>query len=241
PATEDPQDHATIPSLPAHWTVSGCQPGHPLSYLRSAAWAFLCLASVSKPDLNDHWISKQTDELWQKQSDVIVSRLGNSNTAAGLILATTAVFMTTVPPMQTWNYLEQAPNFLCYLALCHALMSIWFGSWLMIVYQTTTRKWAVEVLMKNRLRLTCSLILMSLPTSNFLFSAFCLINAIAVVTASSSQISFKVAVVIELAIWSIGSLMAVFCLSSPTFWTGTILGFPGKGAGQEADLTSPVA
>ncbi|KAF8839824.1 hypothetical protein BDN67DRAFT_710300 [Paxillus ammoniavirescens] len=217
--------HVAIPNLPDHWTVQVCQLGHPLSYIRALSWAMLCLSSVSKPDLEESWISLQTDELWQKQGDMFVLRISNSNTAAGLILATTAVLMTTVPPTNTWNYLEQFPYSLCTLALCHSLMSIWFGSWLIIVYQSTTRRWALDVLTKNRFRLIWTLLLMSLPTSNFLFSAFCLLHAIAVVTASSPKTIFQAGVGIELGLWWICSVVGLFCLISPTFWTVTVASF----------------
>ncbi|KAF9240170.1 hypothetical protein BU15DRAFT_61507 [Melanogaster broomeanus] len=141
--SETPPPNA-IPDLPDHWKAPHYQPGHMVSYVYAALWAILCLASVSKPNLESHWRSKQTDELWREQEYMIVSRLSNCNTAAGLILATTAVFLTTTPPMYEWNYLQPVPNFLFYMALCHALMSLWFGTWLVIIYQATTRKWAVE-------------------------------------------------------------------------------------------------
>ncbi|KAF9218803.1 hypothetical protein BS17DRAFT_480074 [Gyrodon lividus] len=96
-ATDDPHSPMNS-SLPEHRGAPAPQPGNLLSYICVTLWSLLCLASVSKPDLQQHWESKQTDELWKKQADMVVSRLSNSITAAGLILATTTVFMTTVPP-----------------------------------------------------------------------------------------------------------------------------------------------
>ncbi|KIK91500.1 hypothetical protein PAXRUDRAFT_64340, partial [Paxillus rubicundulus Ve08.2h10] len=221
--------YVVIPTLPDHWKVQACEPGHPLSYIRASSWAMLCLSSVSKPSLEECWGSLQTDDLWQKQGDMFVLRISNTNTAAGLILATTAVLMTTAPPTHTWNYLEYWPNCLCTLALCHSLMSIWFGSWLIIVYQSTTRRWALDVLTGNRFRLTWTLLLMSLPTSNFLFSAFCLLHgkswSIALVSASSPQVIFQAGVGMELGLWWICSIFGLFCLISPTFWTVTVTSF----------------
>ena len=82
----------------------------------------------------------------------------NNNTLlqAGLILATTAVFITSQPPRDTWNYSQTLANCLCIFALSHSLMSIWFGTFVIVVYQATTCEWALKVIAVLDLSKPCS-------------------------------------------------------------------------------------
>ena len=144
----------------SHWEDPKLHPAHPLSLL----WAGLCLASVFRPSLQSFRTSCEDEILWKELVDRMVSRVSNSNTAvcfgdmfgglranrhlpqAGLILATSAVLMTTIPPsMDTWNYIQIPPYFLLGMALFYSLLSIWYGTSLIIIYQAATRKWVVCV------------------------------------------------------------------------------------------------
>ncbi|KAL4066292.1 hypothetical protein V8B97DRAFT_2025557 [Scleroderma yunnanense] len=209
----------SIPKMPEHWKVPPTEPGRPLSYLVAILWRILCVISIFRPDLEEHWVSKQCTEGWKMQEERTVSRLTNSNTAAGLILTTTAVFITTQPPSNTWNYSQTAASCLCVFALSHSLMAIWFGTFVIIVYQAMTREWALEVLMINRFRLSCTLMALALPTANLFLATLCLLCAIAAVTLASPLLVLWVSATVEGVLWVFFCLMTFVNLMAPCFWT----------------------
>lgn len=77
----------SIPEIPKCWKVPPTEPGRPLSYLAAVLWRLLCIISIFKPDLEEHWVSKQNTEGWKIEEDRTVSRLTNSNTAVRTPLA----------------------------------------------------------------------------------------------------------------------------------------------------------
>ena len=70
----------STPKIPEFWKVPPVEPGRPLSYLAATLWRFLCIISIFRPDLEEHWVSKQDPRGWKIQEDRMVSRLSNSNT-----------------------------------------------------------------------------------------------------------------------------------------------------------------
>ncbi|KIM53954.1 hypothetical protein SCLCIDRAFT_1222367 [Scleroderma citrinum Foug A] len=209
----------SIPDIPECWKVPQVEPGRPWTYLVAVLWRLLCVVSIFRPDLEHHWVSKQSTEGWKIQENRTVSRLTNSNTAAGLILTTTAVFITTQPPSSTWNYSQTAANCLCIFSLSHSLMSIWFGTFVIIVYQAMTREWALEVLMSTRLRLCCTLVALALPMCNLFLATLCLLCAIAAVTLTSPLIVLQASAAVEGILWILFCLMTFWNLLKSSFWT----------------------
>ena len=76
-----------MPEIPKCWKVPPVEPGRPLSYLAATLWRLLCIISIFRPDLEEHWVSKQNLEGWKIQEDRTVSRLTNSNTAVRPLIA----------------------------------------------------------------------------------------------------------------------------------------------------------
>ena len=70
----------SMPEMPEFWKVPPVEPGRPLSYLAATLWRFLCIISTFRPDLKEHWVSKQDPQGWEMQKDRMVSRLSNTNT-----------------------------------------------------------------------------------------------------------------------------------------------------------------
>ncbi|KIM53960.1 hypothetical protein SCLCIDRAFT_403780 [Scleroderma citrinum Foug A] len=205
-------------SMPEHWKVPPVIRGRPSTYLAAVLWRLLCIISIFRPDLTDLWAMKTTTEGWKTQEKRSVARLANSNTAAGLILTTTAVFITTRPPSSAWDYSQIASNCLCIFSLSHSLMSIWFGTFVIIVYQSTPHRWALEVLMASCFRLGCTLMALALPVCNLFLATLCLLCAIAAVTLTSPLIVLRVSAVVEGILWVLFCLMTFLNLLDSNFW-----------------------
>ncbi|KAG2071030.1 hypothetical protein BDR04DRAFT_570958 [Suillus decipiens] len=80
--------------LPRHWVV----PDFKEQPIPSVLFRILCLISMGRPSLKYHWKSKISDDVWDKHRKTFVDRLSNTNIVAGLVLTTSAVFISTQPP-----------------------------------------------------------------------------------------------------------------------------------------------
>lgn len=151
-------ESSTPPQLPSHWNVPNSQ--HPLfGPFPRLLFQGLCLISVHRPSLDHHWKSKCDDDEWYKHMNEMVGQINNSNVAvgltpffvallirisvqSGLLLATTAVFLTTTPPMQSvLNYAITPSYVLALVSFAHALGGILTGTAVIAIYQSCDREW----------------------------------------------------------------------------------------------------
>ncbi|KAH7909730.1 hypothetical protein BJ138DRAFT_971468, partial [Hygrophoropsis aurantiaca] len=137
----------------------------------------LCIVSVARPSLEHHWESKQDDILWKEHRDRIVMAINNGNVTAGLALTTSAVFLTTAPPLNSMvDYITQASYILLLGAFAHSLGSLLMGIAVVTIYNSCDRKWSRDVLMSNRFRVCSILLLIAFPTLSLGFSLLCLMS-----------------------------------------------------------------
>ncbi|KAG1822712.1 uncharacterized protein BJ212DRAFT_1585433 [Suillus subaureus] len=85
----------------------------------------LCLFALGRPDLEAHWGSLQSEEAFQNVRERLCSILTNTVTAkAGLLLATSGVFVTTVSPAPYFDYTSPTPYLLLFISLMMAMIAM---------------------------------------------------------------------------------------------------------------------
>lgn len=108
-------------------------PTHPI--LKSA-FQVLCVIAVSRPSL-EHWGNTRNQE-WKEHVAVMINRFQNSNVTAGLVLATTALFMTSKPPVLGLMAFDTRASYVfAMMAFSAALLSVISGAAVVIIYETS--------------------------------------------------------------------------------------------------------
>ncbi|KAG2348521.1 hypothetical protein BDR05DRAFT_995897 [Suillus weaverae] len=109
----------------------------PTNPILKSAFKVLCVVAVSRTSL-DHWGDTETGE-WKEHITVMVNRFQNSNITAGLVLATTALLLTSNPPVtRLMAYDTPASYVFAMIAFSAALLSVISGAALVIIYETST-------------------------------------------------------------------------------------------------------
>ncbi|OJA13151.1 hypothetical protein AZE42_11171 [Rhizopogon vesiculosus] len=100
------------------------------------AFQLLCIIAVSRTDLN-HW--KNTENVnWKEHTKVVINRFHHSDLTAGLVLTTTAVLLSSSPPLSLlMNYENPASYILALVAFGAALLSVITGAAVLVIYETT--------------------------------------------------------------------------------------------------------
>ncbi|KIK35551.1 hypothetical protein CY34DRAFT_812040 [Suillus luteus UH-Slu-Lm8-n1] len=93
-----------LPTLSRRPVSDGTRPWYdpPQNPVWCLCFKALCMIAVSKPSV-EHWddlIRDQKKEEWVEHKKMVIDRLGNMNVTAGLVLTTSAVFISTQPPFQ---------------------------------------------------------------------------------------------------------------------------------------------
>ncbi|KAG1717742.1 hypothetical protein EDB19DRAFT_1157812 [Suillus lakei] len=104
----------------------------------------LCLFALGRPDLEAHWESLQSEEAFQSVREKLCSILTNTITAAGLLLATSGVFVTTGSPVPYFDYTSSAPYCLLFISLMLAMTAMLTSGLSMIRWLHTDRQWTQE-------------------------------------------------------------------------------------------------
>ncbi|KAG1818223.1 uncharacterized protein BJ212DRAFT_130221 [Suillus subaureus] len=136
------------PDMPKHWKVPE-DDGSLLSSIKILAFRILCLIAITRPSLGVHcWVSKSDDKEWEKHRKMVCDKLNASNIAAGLILTTSAVYLTTQPPPTEMNllpYTTLASYIFSILSFVQALASMLAGVAVIAVYESCDREWTLKV------------------------------------------------------------------------------------------------
>ncbi|KAG1743018.1 hypothetical protein EDB19DRAFT_1907170 [Suillus lakei] len=91
---------------------------------------------MARPSLEHHWKSKINDDEWEKHRKTFVDRLSNTNIAAGLVLTTSAVFVSTQPPLTSFlPYTIRACYVLALGSFAHALGGLLSGLAVVNIYE----------------------------------------------------------------------------------------------------------
>ncbi|KIJ08593.1 hypothetical protein PAXINDRAFT_18292 [Paxillus involutus ATCC 200175] len=200
PATAHPSainDNTTdlLEEMPEWWKP----PQHP--FLKRL-FQGLCLISVSRPSLEDHWESKRNQAAWDAHKRLVCDRLSNSNIIGGLILTASAVFLSTLPPLPSFMaYTATGPYLLTLISFAHALGSMLTGNVVVLVYESCDRMWAKNVLTADRFRLYAILVFLAWPGLSLGFSIIVLMIALLVSVFSSGLIWLQTIAVLEMLLW----------------------------------------
>ncbi|KAG1759702.1 hypothetical protein EDD22DRAFT_130934 [Suillus occidentalis] len=98
----------------------------PTDPILKSAFQVLCVIAVSRPSL-EHWGDTKTPE-WKEHVRVMINRFQNSNITAGLVLATTALFLTSNPPLTMMAFDTRASYVFAMMAFSAALLSVISGA-----------------------------------------------------------------------------------------------------------------
>ncbi|KAG0696499.1 hypothetical protein DFH29DRAFT_197345 [Suillus ampliporus] len=131
----------------------------------------LCLVSVARTTVDQYWQSVTDDDEWEKQKSKIMSRLCNTNIVTGLMLTTSAVFISTQPPLTSFlPYTLRGSYIFAFLSFTHALGGLICGLAVVNIYDACDRTWVKDVLTASRFRLCCTLIFISWPSISLTIS-----------------------------------------------------------------------
>jgi len=160
-------DILTRNPLPAHWRrppVNG-----PLGALQRTIFNVLCIASYRHVGLSPVWASIKLEEegddsVWVEGTRQLCDRLNNLLVVGSLLLATSAAFITTVPPRPaTVDYTLRGP-YICMLSAFGMLIGgIVVTAVCFLVLTKARPNWCERVLYSTRFHVYSSLIILSYP------------------------------------------------------------------------------
>ncbi|KAG1774303.1 hypothetical protein EV702DRAFT_541207 [Suillus placidus] len=175
-----PTDDMTPSNTP---TDSGSQvltnfspPTHPI--LKSA-FKVLCVVAVSRTSL-EHW-GKTKDKEWKEHITVM----------AGLVLATTALLLTSNPPVTSlMAYDTPASYVFAMIAFSAALLSVISGAALVVIYETSTTHKDMEHLRHmSPHQIICLLLWLAYPSICLAVSTCCLFLSLSPASALEMSLS----------------------------------------------------
>ncbi|KAG1887684.1 hypothetical protein F4604DRAFT_2038191 [Suillus subluteus] len=106
----------------------------------------LCFLALGQPDLDGHWKSLQSEEVFEAIRGRTCSILTSTITTASVLLATSVVFVTTSSPVPYFNYTSPAPHCLLLISLMLAMIALLTSGSSMICWVHTDRHWTQEQL-----------------------------------------------------------------------------------------------
>ncbi|KAG2131769.1 hypothetical protein DEU56DRAFT_813205 [Suillus clintonianus] len=137
----------------------------------------LCFLALGRPDLDEHWESLQSKEEFEDVKTRLCSILTYTITAAGLLLATSGVFVTTGSPVSHFDYTSPVPYFLLFISLMLAMIAMLTSGLSMIRWLHTDRQWAQEQLKSGGYFILSYLLSIVMPMSFVGWSLNCFIFA----------------------------------------------------------------
>ncbi|KAG1734886.1 uncharacterized protein EDB91DRAFT_575104 [Suillus paluster] len=182
----------------------------------------LCMIAVSKPSL-EHWddlIHDRKKDEWEEHKKMVIDRLGNMNVTAGLVLTTSAVFISTNPPFQPlMPYASHGSYILQVAAFVAALISLMTGTSVLIIYDTcyagNDMKDLLKSLKRNRRRLVCCLLLMAYPSMALAVSTLALMTAVFIAGFTSDKLFVQILTAFTYVTLILLALLALYVFSSP--------------------------
>lgn len=180
------------------------------------------MIAVSKPSV-EHWddlIHDQKKEEWVEHKKMVIDRLGNMNVTAGLVLTTSAVFISTQPPFQPlMPYASHGSYILQVASFVAALISLMTGTSVLIIYDTcygnSDMKRILNSLKRSRLRLVCCLILMAYPSLALAVSTLALLTAVFIAGFTSDKLFVKILTAVTYLTLALLGVLAVYVFSAP--------------------------
>ncbi|KAJ7145581.1 hypothetical protein C8R44DRAFT_599115 [Mycena epipterygia] len=152
---------------PSHWRAPRLS--QPFGRLRRIVFNMLCVTSFGHAGLDPIWAAIRLEEegeesVWFDGINQTCDRLNNMLVVASLLLATSAVFITTAPPRESIvNYTLRGP-YICMLGPFGLLIGgIVVASVCLLVSSKARPYWSEQVLYADCFHVYCTLIMLSYP------------------------------------------------------------------------------
>ncbi|KAG1880866.1 hypothetical protein F4604DRAFT_490029 [Suillus subluteus] len=155
----------------------------------------LCMIAVSKSSV-EHWrylTERPIKKEWIEHKKMVMNRFENMNVTAGLVLTTSAVFVSTDPPSgPLMPYASNGSYVLQVCAFVAALISLMAGTSVLVIYDTCyANDRLLKSLMHSRWRRICCLILMAYPSLALAASTLALMTAFFIAGFASDKLFLK--------------------------------------------------
>ncbi|KAG2050137.1 hypothetical protein BDR06DRAFT_1011585 [Suillus hirtellus] len=151
----------------------------------------LCIVAISKSSV-EHWEELRQNpkaDNWDTHKKMVLKRYENMNITAGLVLTSSAVFISTNPRNNPISSLRKLSYTLELFSFIAALISLIIGTFVVIIYDPC---YAHEDILgsfkKSRTRLICCLVLMASPSLSLVFSTATLMIAIFIAGFTSDKV-----------------------------------------------------
>ncbi|KII90739.1 hypothetical protein PLICRDRAFT_52435 [Plicaturopsis crispa FD-325 SS-3] len=179
------------PRMPDYWHPPDCE-GYPTIVGAVVRWIFtaFCLIAFGHSSLQHVWDCCHPhveEDIWKESRGLLQRRHENITVTAGLLLATIAAFVTTVPPEpDLLEYTNTGPYICLLLSFGTDLGGLIVGSAMLFTMTKCHAEWFRQTLMGSRMSIYCAFLLMSYPFLSIgLSSVVCAIGLI--VAASHSK------------------------------------------------------
>lgn len=177
----------------------------------------LYLFALGRPDLEAHWESLQTEEAFKSVKEWLCSILTNTITAAGLLLATSGVFVTTVSPVPYFDYTSPVPYFLLFISLMMAMIAMLTSGLSMMRWLYADRQGTQEQIKSGGYFLLSYLLSMVMPIFFVGLSLNCFICAMLIAGFYSQSTVCR----IFTAVWLVAYVVSVGPMSIEFMWRFT--------------------
>ncbi|KAL0566244.1 hypothetical protein V5O48_015776 [Marasmius crinis-equi] len=141
----------------------------PFGLMRWLVFNSLCVTAIGHPGLEPMWAAIKLEEAgdkkgWDEFTRRYTERTNRMMVVAGLLLASSAVFLSTLPPRpDIANYILRGP-YICMLCAFGLLIgAIIYASVQDVIVSQVRPSWVNEVLLADRVRVYAVLIVASYP------------------------------------------------------------------------------
>ncbi|KAG2158133.1 uncharacterized protein EDB93DRAFT_1246619 [Suillus bovinus] len=173
----------------------------------------LCVVAVSRTSI-DHWAHTCGDE-WKEHVKVMINRCEHSNVTAGLILATTALLLTSQSPLSSLMAYDISASYVfAVISFSAALLSVISGAALVVIYETSTVHKDMECLKDmTREHVIYLLLWLAYPSVCLSVSAFFLFVSLFIACFSSRNIFIQVIMALSGLAFTLNGILTihVFC------------------------------
>ncbi|KAJ8585121.1 hypothetical protein M405DRAFT_825608 [Rhizopogon salebrosus TDB-379] len=181
------------------------------------SWIFRALCFASLMSVEQLWDSMMDEEKWNAHRKKAVDRLSNVNIAAGLVLTTSAVFISTQPPLISFvPYTMRTCYVLALGSFAHALGGLLCGLAVANIYDACDRIWAKDVLTATRFRLCCALLFLSWANISLSLSIAFLMTSILIACYASGVWWLQLLATLEILSWAWLIPLFLWCASKTT-------------------------
>jgi len=152
----------------------------------------LCFCALGRPDLEAHWRSLQSEKAFEIVRTKVSSILDNVITTAGILLATSGVFITTSSPLTYFDYSLPAPYFLLFISFMLAMIAVLTSGSSMLCWIYTDRQQTQEQLKPGGYFVVSYLLSIVIPMFFVVWSLHCFVFAMLIAGFCSQSAACRV-------------------------------------------------